>query len=38
MFDSCQKISVIFKESARPPWLPSSGVAVTRPSNNDASI
>jgi len=22
MFESCLEVSVIFKESARPPWLP----------------
>jgi hypothetical protein len=31
MLESCQEVSVIFKESARPPWLTSSGVALTRP-------
>ena len=34
MFESCHEVSAIFKESARPPWLPpeiSSRAAVTRP-------
>jgi hypothetical protein len=40
MFDSRQEVLAIFKESARPPWLPRQSAQGRRhaPGNNDAPI
>jgi hypothetical protein len=40
MFETCQEVSAIFKESARPPWLPEINPRgdFTRRGNDGASI